>query len=200
MQIFKLRRAETLLCVAVGNASLQLGLESCTVRGGSGNMAGIWRNCTGLSALSWGSNIFVKIFSWNAYIFLCASNPRTPNRKVGGIRNAIHNGMGRNIMPVPTFELPEMLIHNLFWCWFCWIIYRCWTTIYAHNISFLFWNSFKYTHGFTGTVWHRPALWTADYQHEIPYQETSVVVSKANIITCERCQIYNTTAYFIYQL
>ena len=41
MQIFKLRTAETLVCVAAGNASLQLGLESCTVRGGSGNMAAI---------------------------------------------------------------------------------------------------------------------------------------------------------------
>jgi len=41
MQIFKLRRAETLLCVAVGKASLQLRLESTTLSGGSGNMAGI---------------------------------------------------------------------------------------------------------------------------------------------------------------
>jgi hypothetical protein len=41
MQIFKLRGPETLLCVAVGTASLQLGLESITVHGGSDNMAGI---------------------------------------------------------------------------------------------------------------------------------------------------------------
>jgi hypothetical protein len=52
MQIFKLRRAESLLCVAVGKASTQLGLVSLTVRGGSGNVAGIWRNCIGPSALS----------------------------------------------------------------------------------------------------------------------------------------------------
>jgi hypothetical protein len=40
MQIFKLRTAETILCVSAGTASLQLALESCIVHGGSGNMAG----------------------------------------------------------------------------------------------------------------------------------------------------------------
>lgn len=43
-----------------------------------------------------------------------------------------------------------------------------------------------------GTEWL--VLFSADYQHEIPYQETSFFVSKANFATCERCQIYNTTA------
>ena len=45
-----------------------------------------------------------------------------------------------------------------------------------------------------GTVRPRMTLWSADYQHEIPYQETSVYVSTANFVTCEQYQIYNTTA------
>jgi len=161
-------------------------------------MAGKWRNCTGPSALSWPSIIFfLKIFSWNAYAFLCPSNPRTPNRKVGGTRNGIHSDMGQNAMPVPAFQLPEMLIHNWFCCRFRCSIYRCWTAIYARFISVLSWIGFKNTHGFTGTVWHRMALRSVDNQHEIPYQETSVFVSTANFITCERCQIYNTTPLYV---
>ena len=50
--------------------------------------------------------------------------PRTPNTKVGGTRNGIHSGMGQNILPVSDLGLPEMLINNLFWCWFCSNIYR----------------------------------------------------------------------------
>lgn len=86
-------------------------------------MAGKWRNCTGPSALIWGSNASSKIFRWNTYTFLCASNPRTPKRTVGCTRNGIHSGVGLNTMSVPAFDLPEVLIYNLFWCWFCCIIY-----------------------------------------------------------------------------
>jgi len=45
-----------------------------------------------------------------------------------------------------------------------------------------------------GRVRPRMALRSADYQHEIPYQETSVFVSTANFVTCEQRHIYNTTA------
>jgi len=105
-----------------------------------------------------------------------------------------HYGVRQNTMPVQAFEIPEMLIHNLFWCWFWSITYRYWTTVYTHFVTVPFWNSFKNTHGFMGTVRPRMAHWSADYQHEIPYQEKNVFVSTANFVTCEQCQIDNTMA------